>query len=164
MSLPPFSADLRQVLGQFATGVTVVGFEWGTERGGMTVNSFTSVSLEPPLILFCPALGTRFANAVKLADRFSVSILAQDQQELCWQFAGRGEPNPSAWVERDGVAVLEGCLAWLSCRVEAVHHHGDHLVVIGEVLHYQVQRKAPPLLFFRGQYPMLSEGAEEVPQ
>lgn len=144
----------RQVLGQFATGVTVVSFLRDDEVCGMTVNSFSSVSLEPPLVLFCPALTTRFALESRPDELFTVSILSEQQQDICFHFAGRGGLEEEPWVGESPPSV-SGCLGWLRCRTKATHAHGDHLVVIGEVLEFGTHSCEPPLLFFRGEYPIL---------
>lgn len=149
----------RQVLGSFATGVTVISFLRGGEVCGMTVNSFCSVSLDPPLVLFCPALTTRFALESIPGEPFTISVLAQDQKRVCMHFAGQGTLDSSPW-EGDAPPVIKGCLAWLRCETRAVHTHGDHLVVIAEVQEFAAHRDASPLLFFRGGYPILSVGAE----
>lgn len=159
---PTFDQQLfRQTLGQFATGVVVIGFMRDGEVCGMTVNSFSSVSLDPPLILFCPALTTRFALEAKAGEPFTVSFLGADQKDVCMHFAGRGGLDPEPW-EGKAPPVVEGCLGWLRCRTTAWHTHGDHLVVVGEVEEFASHSNGPPLLFFRGAYPMLEEDAEKV--
>jgi 3-hydroxy-9,10-secoandrosta-1,3,5(10)-triene-9,17-dione monooxygenase reductase component len=152
----------RQALGQFATGVTVISFLRDGEICGMTVNSFCSVSLDPPLVLFCPALTTRFALEARPDERFTVSVLAQDQQDVCWHYAGRGGLEREAWQDEEAPPTVQGCLGWFRCATRAVHTHGDHLVVIGEVSQFGTHSDRAPLLFFRGGYPMLKEDGEKV--
>ena len=89
--------QLRSVFGKFATGVTVVTFERDGEVYGMTVNSFSSVSLDPPMILFCPAVNCRFAQDAGVGSFFTVSILAHDQKDVCLHFAGRPSLDSSPW-------------------------------------------------------------------
>ena len=152
----------RQTLSQFATGVTVVSFMRDGEVCGMTVNSFASVSLDPPLILFCPALTTRFALGSRLDEPFTVSILAENQKAICRHYAGRGGPDLQPWQEGETPPVVAGCIAWLRCRTTAFHTHGDHLVVIGGVSEFGIQSTGTPLLFFRGEYPMLTADSDKA--
>jgi 3-hydroxy-9,10-secoandrosta-1,3,5(10)-triene-9,17-dione monooxygenase reductase component len=158
----------RQTLGQFATGVTVIGFLRQGEICGMTVNSFSSVSLDPPLVLFCPALTTRFALEFVVGESFTVSILSQGQKDVCTHFAGRNHLEREPWLLAEhSPPVVEGCVAWLRCRVVAAHSHGDHLVVVGEVCEFGAHQERLPLLFFRGGYPMLKgveQGSPSSPQ
>lgn len=159
--------QFRQTLGCFATGVAVVSFLRGDQVCGMTVNSFSSVSLDPPLVLFCPALTTRFALESQPSEPFTISFLSEQQKDVCLHFAGRGglpsEPWQPAPQSGEGQPpMVQDCLGWLQCVTRATHTHGDHLVVIGEVLQFGVQTKAPPLLFFRGEYPILSLEGEKV--
>lgn len=151
----------RETLGRFATGVTVVSFMREGEVCGITVNSFTSVSLDPPLILFCPALTTRFALESKPGEPFTISILNSEQEDVCWHYAGRARLNTEPW-EGEEPPTVAGCLAWLRCTTRAVHTHGDHLVVVGEVDQFGAHSEAAPLLFFRGRYPMLCADSEKV--
>lgn len=146
----------RQTLGLFATGVTVVSFVRDGEVCGMTVNSFSSVSLDPPLVLFCPALTTRFALEGESVETFTISFLAKDQFDVCMHYAGRGGLAEEAWAEAEAPPHVEGCLGWLKCTTQATHTHGDHLVVVGEVIEFGSHSDADPLLFFRGRYPILS--------
>lgn len=152
------SRTLRFVFGQFATGVTVVSFVRDGRLLGMTVNSFTSVSLEPPMVLFCPALGTRFAESVQDRERFTISILSESQKDLCLHFAGLKDEVDVPWAPDPLVSPppILGCLAWLNCEVESWVIKGDHLVVYGEILLSGLAGVAQPLLFFRGQYPKLN--------
>lgn len=156
MSQPFDQALFRQTLGRFATGVAVVSFLRDGEVCGMTVNSFSSVSLDPPLVLFCPALTTRFALKSRIDEAFAVSFLAEGQKDVCLHYAGRGGLADEPWQAGDSPPVVEGCLGWLRCVTRAVHTHGDHLVVVGEVVEFGHASDASPLLFFRGGYPILS--------
>ena len=154
---PTFDTQLfRQTLGQFATGVTVISFIREGEICGMTVNSFSSVSLDPPLVLFCPALTTRFALEAVPGELFTVSILAEGQEDVSWHFAGRSRLTERPWrIDDDLPPAVEGSVGWLRCRTQAIHTHGDHLVVIAEVSEFGSDVERRPLLFFRGDYPKL---------
>ena len=142
----------RSVLGQFATGITVVTCtdEQG-EPHGMTANSFVSISLEPPLVLVSVDVRTRMQALLARAGRYGVSVLREDQRALSDRFAGRaGEPDV-AFGWHDGVPVLDGALATLVCRVRAAHDAGDHCLHVGEVECCE-RRDGAPLLFHAGRY------------
>jgi flavin reductase (DIM6/NTAB) family NADH-FMN oxidoreductase RutF len=143
---------LRDALGRFVTGVTVVTTM--TRRGplGMTVNSFSSVSLDPPLVLWSPARrSSRFA-AFEASNHFAIHVLAEDQVPLAEHFARKGGFEGIAFTAGIGDApLIEGATARLEC-LHAVHYDGgDHLIVVGEVLRV-VEAERPPLLYFRGAY------------
>ena len=143
----------RDAAGCFATGVCIVSVEHAGGLHGMTVNSFTSVSLQPPLVLVCFNRNTRTEAAVHAAGAFAVNLLREDQGELSNRFARPGEDHyRGIQVEMEaGVPLLPGCLAYLVCRTDAIHVHGDHSVVVAEVIR-AIPGKGAPLLFFRGKY------------
>lgn len=153
----------RQVLGQFATGVTVVTTRFGKTLHGMTVNSFCSVSLYPPLVLFCADHCSRTLSFLRESGIFAVNVLAEHQQELSDLFAGR-RPGRDAdrfagmrWkTAATGAPVLEGTLAYLDCRVVVAYEAGDHTVFIGRVEALGAGPPAPPLLFYGGRYGRLA--------
>ncbi len=148
------ASEMRRVLGHFASGVTIVtGDDDGTPVG-FACQSFTSVSLDPPLVLFCPAHTSTSWPRIAAAGAFSVNVLAEDQLDLCRAFATSGgdkfaglDWEPTAW----GPA-LHGVLATVHCTVEQVHVAGDHDVVIGRVQRLVTHRESGPLLFFKGQF------------
>ncbi|GHJ60314.1 hypothetical protein NOK12_28320 [Nocardioides sp. OK12] len=147
----------RDVLSQFGSGVTVVTTMSGDEPVGMTCQSFSSVSLDPPLVMFVPAKSSRAWPLIQRAGRFCVNVLAADQAGLSNQMASRGVDKFAGvdWTpsRHTGSPVLSGTLAHVDCTVHAVHEAGDHYVVIGRALDLQVgPEDADPLLFFRGQY------------
>jgi flavin reductase (DIM6/NTAB) family NADH-FMN oxidoreductase RutF len=151
----------RQTLGRFLTGVTVVACDVGGEVQAMTANAFTSVSLDPPLILFCPGRSTKTGQMVSRFGRFSVNILRDEQQALGTYFAGGWrEPSPPHFnfVTDAETPRLEGCLVSLLCRVYAVHEGGDHWIVVGEVhgIHRGVE-PLRPLGFHLGRYTLLEQ-------
>lgn len=148
-------ALLRQVLGRFPTGVVVVTASDGAVPVGLSVNSFTSVSLDPPLIAFCADRRSRSWAAIRRSRAFCVNVLAEDQEAVSRVFATRGaekfggvgwSPAPS------GSPLLEGVLAWIDCRIEAVHDGGDHEICVGRVDQLGVEREDGPLVFYRGGY------------
>ena len=148
-------ARFRQVLGRFATGVTVVTGLAGGEPVGLAVNSFTSVSLEPALVAFCVAKRSRTWPRLRVAGTFCVNILAEHQEALSRAFAGR-PPDRFLGVGwrpgRSGAPVLADVLAWIECTVEAEHDAGDHVIVVGRVQDLDVGHEGRPLVFYRGGY------------
>lgn len=157
--MPPTDVDprtFRKTLGCFATGVTVVtALAPEGEPVGITISSFTSVSLEPPLILFCLGKTNSNIGAFRVGSRFVVNVLREDQRELSIRFASR-MADKWAGVAFDtwesGAPVLRGCLAALECTVTAVHEAGDHLIFIGHVDQLEHSQAGQPLLYFRGAY------------
>jgi len=149
------SRELRRTLGAFVTGVTVVTTIDDEGRcHGVTANSFSSVSLDPPLVLWSQAVNAMSHSAFFGADRFAVNILAEDQTELSNRFA-KSSPEKFAGLDVDiglgGLPLLRGCSAWLECRVFSRVPGGDHTIYVGEVLSIdRAERK--PLAFGNGQY------------
>jgi 3-hydroxy-9,10-secoandrosta-1,3,5(10)-triene-9,17-dione monooxygenase reductase component len=147
----------RDVLGRFASGVTVVTAT--TEHGepvGLTCQSFSSVSLDPPLVLFVPAKTSRAWPLIQRSGTFCVNFLGADQAELSNVMASRGTDKFAGidWQPSrvTGSPVLEGGLGHVDCTIHAVHEAGDHYVVIGRVLDLATSEADEPLLFFRGGY------------
>ncbi|GAA5525434.1 p-hydroxyphenylacetate 3-hydroxylase, reductase component [Microbulbifer aestuariivivens] len=152
-SLEPL--QLRQVFGQFATGVTIVttGGVDG-EAVGMTVSSFNTVSLEPPLILWCIDKKTGCFDAFNQCEHFAIHVLSQEQSELSSLFARRGVEKFSGLdyhMNDRGVPLLHEFCARLQCTLTARYEGGDHLIMVGRVDSAHTQDRAP-LLFHRGQY------------
>ncbi len=159
---------MRDVMGHFATGVTVV-----TARGeggspiGTTANAISSVSLDPPLLLACLARSSETLAAVRAEGRFGVNILAAEQRGHSDRFARKGDAVASHEVEfRDhdlGVPVLPGALATIACEVEAIHPAGDHEIVVGLAHHLEHREPgAKPLLFYRGAYSEIQIEEDEL--
>jgi flavin reductase len=150
-------ADLtfRQCLGHFATGVTVVTYEDAEGPQGVTVNSFTSVSLEPALVLVC--IDNRSKSIPFLTKQpFAINVLHHKQEDLAWHFAGRRSQNVTAeWHLDGGPPLLAGSLAWLACTPWVQVQAGDHLIVVGRVTSFGA-RDHDPLCFYRGQFRSLS--------
>ena len=154
--------EFRQTAGQFATGVTVIAAEIEGTVHALTANSFTSVSLDPPLVLFCVGKNTRTGQLIRVGARFCVSILHEGQRDLSTYFGGAWQsdapPPPFAFVNWLESPRLEGSAAALSCRVEAIHEGGDHWIVIGHVAAFQRREDGvAPLIFYRGRYMTLPE-------
>ncbi len=153
----------RDVLGRFASGVTVITTTSSDEPVGMTCQSFSSVSLEPPLVLFLPTRSSRSWPLIQRSGRFCVNFLAADQADLSNTMASRGTDKFAdvKWTPSPvtGSPMLEGALAHLDCTIHQVHEAGDHYVVIGNVVDLitpddddTAGDELAPLLYYRGQY------------
>ncbi len=147
--------DFRNALGSFATGVTII-----TARGrdgepvGLTVNSFASVSLDPPLVLWSQSLYAQSLQSFQEATHFVVNVLAADQVELSKRFAGAHDNrflDVEHIVPEHGAPVIAGCAAHFECRNEARYYGGDHVIFLGRVERYAYTRK-PTLMFCHGRY------------
>jgi len=154
------TAAFRRAMGQFATGITVVtGRDPEGRPFGLTVNSFTSVSLEPPLVLFCLATRSELNGPLGQTKLYGVSILSEEQEEWSTRFATPGADRfaGAAVVEGpNGMPLVPEALAWLECRVVAAHPGGDHTIYVGEVLGLEV-RPGRPLLYHGSSYRRLSD-------
>lgn len=150
------AVHFRHVLGHYPTGVTVVtGTAPDGQPLGLAIGSFASVSLDPPLVSFCPDLSSSSWPRIQESGSFCVNVLADDQQHVCAVFAGKSDDKfaeidwePSA---NTGSPRIKGILAWIDCAIEAVHDAGDHFIVVGRVADLDVERpEVGPLLFFKG--------------
>ena len=151
------SRTFRQTVGRFVTGVTVIAIDVDGEIRAMTANSFTSLSLDPPLVLFCLGKDTKAGHHIRSAPGFSISILREDQRDLSSYFAGAwavdAAPPPFSFTEWEGGQRLDGCIAALGCRTHAIHEGGDHWIVVGQVIAtYRDEGAGEPLVFFGGRY------------
>jgi len=157
-STPVDPDAFRRAVGQFATGVTVCTTRVGNLDHAMTASAFTSVSLEPLLVLVCVDKEARFRDAVLEAGTWAVSVLSADGRRAADWFATKGRPlvgQLDRYPHHRGVTgapLLDGALAWVECRTEAVHDGGDHDIVVGAVVAVAIEREVKPLLFFRGGY------------
>lgn len=158
------SLTMRRTMGLFATGVAVITTEDDGVPHGMTVNSLTSVSLEPPLLLVCFNKGARTANAVVSSGRFAVSVLSARQESIARRFAARGDDHFAGLPLEFGshrVPVVPGALAHLECGVERQLEAGDHIVVFGKVGR-ACEREGVPLTFFCGRFGNDADHGEEA--
>jgi flavin reductase (DIM6/NTAB) family NADH-FMN oxidoreductase RutF len=149
------AAEYRTVLGHFATGVTVITATLDGEPIGMAANSFTSVSLDPPLVLFCAAYSSSTWPKIEAAGAFCVNILADDQEDVCRLMATKDVDRFAQVGWRKGPTgspILDGVLAHIDCTTDAIHDAGDHAVVVGRVVELEVHHENGPLTFFRGGY------------
>jgi flavin reductase (DIM6/NTAB) family NADH-FMN oxidoreductase RutF len=140
----------RRCVGEFATGVTVVIAEHDDGPAGMTLNSFTSVSLRPLLVLVALGHGSRTLGAVRGSGRFAVSVLARGQRDAAIAFATRGAPFAAGYVRRgaDGFLVIRGAVAALKCELAEVVRAGDHDLAIGRVVAIE-HLGGDPLIYHR---------------
>ncbi len=149
------AAKFRQVLGHFPTGVTVVTSMHEGKPIGMAIGSFTSLSLEPPQVLFCVGKHSSSWPKVEASGRFCANILADDEEDICRVFASKAEDKFAeiGW-KRTGndCPLIDGVLAYIDCSIEQVIESGDHYIVIGAVTDLDVRHEGGPLLFFRGGY------------
>lgn len=162
-------SEFRNTVGAFATGVTVI-----TTRGeeeidedfyGMTANAFSSVSLDPPLVLICVISGTPGAETIERNGVFAVNVLGAHQEPISRFFSSRDRPAGRAAFRElphfsavTGSPILERAAAYLDCRVTHQHEAGDHLIFIGEVVALGAEADVRPLLFHGGKYAALSDG------
>lgn len=155
------SRDFRNALGTFATGVTVVTARAADGRPvGLAVNSFSSVSLEPPLILWSIAYSASLWEVFRAAERFAVHVLSADQAAVSDQFAGKAADRFAGIPVDAGlgdVPLLRDCMARFECRTEAQHSGGDHAILVGRVERYWYA-PGPPLIFYGGRYAALADG------
>lgn len=149
-------ARFRDVLGHYPTGVVVVTVMGQDERPvGMAVGSFTSVSLDPPLVAFLPDRSSSTFPHIRAAASFCINVLAADQEAVCRAFAMRGADKfrDVSWTRSpSGAPVLDDVVAWIDCEPDRVHEAGDHFIVLGRVTAMEVARPTIPLLFFQGGY------------
>jgi flavin reductase (DIM6/NTAB) family NADH-FMN oxidoreductase RutF len=156
--------ELRRAAGQFATGITIVTVAGPHGLHGMTANSFTSVSLDPPLLLVSVDLRRRTHGLLERAERFAVSVLSEAHRELSGRFAGQqGEQRQEDFTDvphtltADGTPLISGALAHFVCRRVAIYPAGDHSLFLGQVEDLSYQPGLAPLLYFGGRYHVIGE-------
>jgi flavin reductase (DIM6/NTAB) family NADH-FMN oxidoreductase RutF len=158
---PGFDAkQFRTVLGHFPTGVTIVSGLDGAQPVGFTIGSFTSVSLDPPLVGFLPMTDSATWEAMAASGSFCVNVLSREQADLCWKFAKTGNEAERFDEVRwhggpTGSPIIDRAVAWIDCNVEQVYEMGDHYFVLGRVVALEADAdhdgEGPfPLLFFKG--------------
>jgi 3-hydroxy-9,10-secoandrosta-1,3,5(10)-triene-9,17-dione monooxygenase reductase component len=153
---PPTIASeaLRAAMACFATGVVVITAAGDDGPAGMAVNSFVSVSLEPPLVMFCAAKTSTTWPKVYAAGHFCANVLSADQEDLARRFARKGDRFAGV-AHRPGITgapVIEAVHAHLECAIVDTHEAGDHVLAIGQVLDLGADQQALPLLFYRSSY------------
>lgn len=164
LCMPVDTNTFRAVMGRFATGVTVVTTYQGARRVGITVNAFTSVSLDPPLVLICIDHASRVHDILLESGVFAVNMLSDDQEELSSCFAGTSEYRYASFcgaashTEVTGAPVLDDSLGFVDCRVMDVYPGGDHSIIVGRV-EAAGGGEGKPLLYYRSQYVIPAERA-----
>jgi flavin reductase (DIM6/NTAB) family NADH-FMN oxidoreductase RutF len=161
--MPEFTAkEFRSTVGAFATGVTVVTTRGEDHAYGMTANAFSSVSLDPPLVLVCVITQSEGREHIQRNRCFAVNILGVEQEPISRYFASRDRPRGrDAFQEvphriaTSGSPIIAGAIAYLDCRLHAEHESGDHLIFIGEVLELGFTPESEPLVFHGGQYKLV---------
>ena len=156
---PDNTRTLRDAFGHFATGVTVVTTMTAEGPMAITANSFASISLDPPLVMWAPGRHARRFRHFEEAQHYAIHVLAAEQDGLCFDVArdaGVLDDHPHH-LNPEGVPLLDGCLARFECRREASHEGGDHLLVIGRVLRAEMHPERDALAFFRGRMMRLSD-------
>lgn len=151
------SIEFRQACAKFATGVAVITAVAGDgSPQGMTVNSFTSVSLEPPLVLVCIERQAAILPLLTPGAHFGISVLSEQQKQLSVQFSQKGDRfNGVAWVTgQTGVPLLRGAIATFECKIVRLVEGGDHVIVLGEAAHLTTS-EGSPLLYFDSRYRIL---------
>lgn len=148
--------DMRNALGRFATGVCVITTTTDDQRAlGMTANSFSSVSLDPPLVLWSLQNNSDVYDAFSTPRYFAINVLAKEQEVLSNQYAQKGDhivEHDHARVGKYGSPVIRDALVTFECELEATHQGGDHLIVVGRVMNMVSRPTGEPLLFFAGGY------------
>lgn len=157
MSEPIDSRTFREVLGQFCTGITIITTVHAEVPVGFACQSFAALSLEPPLVLFCPTKVSRSWQAIEASGKFCVNVLTENQKDISARFGSQAADKFAGidWSTSPlGSPVIDGSLAYIDCTVASVHGGGDHFVVFGAVksLSAVPKVKPRPLLFYRGDY------------
>jgi flavin reductase (DIM6/NTAB) family NADH-FMN oxidoreductase RutF len=148
----------RNIIGQFATGVTIVTTAVDGWLHGMTANAITSVSLDPLLLLVCVDKEAHTHDHLNKAGAFTVNILGESQEDVSNTFAASTKPEDGRLqgfeyrLGANGAPILEGCLSHIECKVTEQTEGGDHTIFIGQVLAAETYQEAPPLLFYQGKY------------
>ena len=147
-------AYFRQVLSHLPTGVTVITGYGSDGPSGMAANSVTSVSLEPPLVLFCPAHSSTTWPRIRQSGAFCINIMANNHEPLIRQFSLRDAQRFAGveWEDRETGPALQGAVGWIECRIQNEITAGDHMVVIGAVVGIEARSEVEPLVLCRGRY------------
>ncbi len=161
--MPVDPQEYRTIIGNFATGVTVITTAADGQLQGMTANAVTSLSLDPVMLLICVDRSSHTHDLLDRGGVFVVHILAEHQEDVSRLFAKRSEPQlgelrgQAFHLGETGAPILEDCLAFMECRVTSVLDGGDHSIFVGEVVNEAMVSDSKPLVFFRGTYRALVE-------
>lgn len=156
---------MRQIMGNFCSGITIITADTESGPVGFTCQSFTSLSLDPPLVTFNPSLTSTSWPRIREAGSFCVNVLGIEQQDMSRTFAQSGA-DKFAGVRHTpsdrGNPILTAALAWIDCTLHAEYDGGDHTIVVGEVKGMHARDETAPLVFFRGRYATLDDCAAMV--
>jgi len=159
------SSDFRRILGHYPTGVCAVTAIADGAPAAMIVGSFTSVSLDPPLVAFLPDRKSTSWPKIAATGRFCVNVLAAHQEDVCRALSSKAPDKFDAVsyrLSKTGLPILQGVVAWIECDLYAVHEAGDHFIAIGQVRAMDIEHPHTPLLFFQGGYGQFAPLAEEI--
>lgn len=157
--------QFRQLMGRYPTGVVIVAAQ--DKQGklhGLTVGSFTSISLDPCLVGFFPGVNSSSWLAMQEVERFSVSVLSAEQEDICGAFARSGEDkfaNVDFTLSELGNPLINDALLWIECTRYSVTDAGDHVLVMGEVENIVGGSESSPMIFCQGRYPQLNMAAKD---
>jgi len=156
------SRDFREAVGAFPTGINVITTRSQDAGYGLTANAFSSVSLDPPLVLICVGSSSQGCDVILQIGAFAVNVLSHDQEPLSRFFASKDRPRGRDAFKDvphseaiTGCPLLDGAAAHLDCRLDAAHEAGDHMIFIGAVVALNIDGDAKPLIFHGGQYAAL---------
>ena len=158
-------AEFRRIMGHYPTGVCAITAMVDGAPVGMVVGSFTSVSLDPPLVAFLPDRKSTSWPRIEAAGRFCVNVLAEHQEGVCRALSSKAATKFDAVPYRlsdAGLPILDDIVAWIDCDLYAVHEAGDHFIAIGQVHSMAVEHPHRPLLFFKGGYGQFALLANEI--
>ncbi|UZW57812.1 flavin reductase family protein [Sphingobium sp. JS3065] len=147
------STDFRNVLGHYPTGVCAITAMDAGMQVGMIVGSFTSVSLDPPLVAFFPSRTSTSWPKIESAGRFCVNVLASDQRDVCRAISSKAAnrfADVPHEISESGLLMINGAQAWIDCTLVAVHEAGDHLITVGQVHALAADQSRSPLIFHKG--------------
>lgn len=159
--------SIRRALGEFATGVTVIATSDEEGPAGFACQSFSSLSLDPPLVVFTVMRASLTWPRIEATGRFAVNVLAEAQQDVSAAFGRRGADKfaHGTWAESPlGNPVLHGAAIWIDCTVEAVHPGGDHHIVVGRISGIGHRADASPLIYHRGGYARVVAPGDDAPE
>lgn len=159
------SREFRRILGHYPTGVCAVTAVDESGPVGMIVGSFTSVSLDPPLVAFLPDRGSSTWKRIASARQFCVNVLSQEQRDVCKALSSKAADKFESVAYRlsdSGLPILDGVVAWIDCELHATHEAGDHDIAIGRVRALDIEHPGPPLVFVRGAYGSISPWTFEL--
>ena len=146
----------KDICGTFATGVTVITSKKLDQDYGFTANSFTSVSIDPLLVLFCLDKKAKSNDSLQINDFFVVNILSESQEKICYQFAN-SKLNPNERFEKvktkiskNNIKIISNSIAWIECKIKNIIDGGDHFIYLGEVLSGSLSEKKQPLVYHNG--------------